>query len=318
MSQLQTLHLGANETDLEQAAALLAAGQLVAFPTETVYGLGADARDGTAVAKIYAAKERPSFNPLIVHLPDVASARAYVEWNDEAQALADRFWPGALSMVLPLRPDHGLSSLVTAGLDTLAIRVPNHPTAQKLLRLARAPIAAPSANPSGRISPTTAQHVMDGLMGKIAAVVDDGPCRVGLESTILGLMPKVQLLRHGGVSSEQIEKVLGRPVAQTTSTEISAPGQMQSHYAPNAAVRLDATDVCANEVLLGFGAIACDLNLSQSADLIEAAANLFDCLHRLDRTGKPIAVSPVPDIGLGRAINDRLRRAAAPRFGAAP
>lgn len=286
---------------------------MVAFPTETVYGLGADARNGTAVANIYAAKGRPSFNPLIVHVPDVASAKKYVVWNDTAQLLADHFWPGALTIVLPLRAGHGLSSLVTAGLDTLAIRVPKHTTAQRLLHLADTPIAAPSANPSGRISPTTAQHVLDGLAGKIAAVVDDGPCGVGLESTILGVTPNVTVLRHGGVTAEQIEAVLGIAVPHSAPSKITAPGQMNSHYAPNAAVRLDVVDAKKDEVLLGFGPMECDLNLSKSGDLIEAAANLFDHLHRLDKTGKPIAIAPIPQVGLGRAINDRLRRAAAPR-----
>ena len=313
MTTLQTLHLRAIEADLNMAAQLLRNGQLVGFPTETVYGLGADARDGTAVANIYDAKGRPSFNPLIVHVPDVASAKRYVQWNNTAQILADRFWPGALTLVLPLRDGHGLSSLVTAGLNTLAIRVPNHGTALRLLRLADAPIAAPSANPSGRISPTTAQHVLDGLAGKIAAVLDDGPCKVGLESTILGLTPDVALLRHGGVETEKIEDSLGITLTQSTPEKITAPGQMESHYAPKAHVRLDASNIEAGEVLLGFGTMNCDLNLSEHGDLIEAAANLFDHLHALDKTGKPIAVAPIPQIGLGRAINDRLRRAAAPR-----
>jgi L-threonylcarbamoyladenylate synthase len=313
MTTFSTLHLRAVESDLDRAAQLLRSGNLVAFPTETVYGLGADARNGTAVANIYAAKGRPSFNPLIVHVPDVASAKKYVVWNDTAQLLADHFWPGALTIVLPLRAGHGLSSLVTAGLDTLAIRVPKHTTAQRLLHLADTPIAAPSANPSGRISPTTAQHVLDGLAGKIAAVVDDGPCGVGLESTILGVTPNVTVLRHGGVTAEQIEAVLGIAVPHSAPSKITAPGQMNSHYAPNAAVRLDVVDAKKDEVLLGFGPMECDLNLSKSGDLIEAAANLFDHLHRLDKTGKPIAIAPIPQVGLGRAINDRLRRAAAPR-----
>jgi L-threonylcarbamoyladenylate synthase len=313
MTTLQTLHLRAIDADLERAASLLRDGQLVAFPTETVYGLGADARNGIAVANIYAAKGRPSFNPLIVHVPDVASAKRYVVWNDTAQILADRFWPGALTLVLPLRDGHGLSSLVTAGLDTLAIRVPNHKAAQRLLRLADAPIAAPSANPSGRISPTTAQHVLDGLAGKIAAVLDDGPCEVGLESTILEVVSDITLLRHGGVASEQIEDTLGITLVQSTPTKITAPGQMESHYAPKAHVRLNALSTEAGEVLLGFGPMDCDLNLSEHSDLIEAAANLFDHLHSLDKTGKPIAIAPIPQIGLGRAINDRLRRAAAPQ-----
>jgi L-threonylcarbamoyladenylate synthase len=313
MSTMRTLHLHANNADLAQAAGLLQSGGLVAFPTETVYGLGVDARNGKAVASVYAAKGRPSFNPLIVHVPNVASAQKYVVWNETAQQLADQFWPGALTMVLPLREGHGLSSLVTAGLHTLAIRVPNHPTAQRLLELANAPIAAPSANPSGRISPTTAQHVLDGLFGKIAAVLDDGACVVGLESTILGLTPDVALLRHGGVAVEAIEKMLSVNMPQETPKTISAPGQMESHYAPNEAVRLNASGAENGELFLGFGPMLCDLNLSENADLIEAAANLFDHLHQLDKIGKPIAITPIPQTGLGRAINDRLRRAAAPR-----
>jgi L-threonylcarbamoyladenylate synthase len=218
-----------------------------------------------------------------------------------------------LTIVLPLREGHGLSSLVTAGLETLAIRVPNHPTAQRLLELANAPIAAPSANPSGRISPTTAQHVLDGLFGKIAAVLDDGACTVGLESTILGLVPDVALLRHGGVAVETIEKMLSVGLSQETPKTITAPGQMESHYAPNEVVRLNVSSAMSDELFLGFGPMQCDLNLSENADLIVAAANLFDHLHQLDKIGKPIAIAPIPQTGLGRAINDRLRRAAAPR-----
>ena len=310
---MQTLHLHANDADLARAAGLLQSGDLVAFPTETVYGLGADARNGKAVASVYEAKGRPSFNPLIVHVPDVASAQKYVMWNETAQLLADQFWPGALTIVLPLREGHGLSSLVTAGLETLAIRVPNHPTAQRLLELANAPIAAPSANPSGRISPTTAQHVLDGLFGKIAAVLDDGACTVGLESTILDLAPDVALLRHGGVAVETIEKMLSVGLSQETPKTITAPGQMESHYAPNEVVRLNVSSAMSDELFLGFGPMQCDLNLSENADLIVAAANLFDHLHQLDKIGKPIAIAPIPQTGLGRAINDRLRRAAAPR-----
>ena len=313
MGTMQTMHLHANNANLVQAAGLLQSGGLVAFPTETVYGLGADARNAKAVASVYGAKGRPSFNPLIVHVPNVASAQKYVVWNETAQQLADQFWPGALTMVLPLREGHGLSYLVTAGLNTLAIRVPNQPTAQRLLELANAPIAAPSANPSGRISPTTAQHVLDGLSGKIAAVLDDGACLVGLESTILGLTPHVALLRHGGIAVEVIEQTLSIDLPQEASKTITAPGQMESHYAPNEAVRLNASYAESGELFLGFGPITCDLNLSQDADLIEAAANLFDHLHQLDKIGKPIAIAPIPQTGLGCAINDRLRRAAAPR-----
>ena len=305
--------LAPDEAGISRAAELLRAGQLVAFPTETVYGLGADARNGQAVADIYAAKGRPAFNPLIVHLPDVEAARSVAEWTDAADTLASAFWPGPLSLVVPLREGHGLSSLVTAGLETVALRVPAHPAATKLLRAAGTPVAAPSANPSGRISPTTAAHVIDGLGAKVAAVLDDGPCTVGLESTIVGLSGAPTLLRPGGLAVEDVEAVLGHGLAQPVAGEISAPGQISSHYAPKASLRLDVREPQDREVLLGFGPMACDLNLSQAGDLREAAANLFDALHRLDTLGRPIAVAPVPLHGLGIAINDRLRRAAAPR-----
>mgnify|MGYP003362186908 CR=1 FL=1 len=314
MPSIETLHLGASAPDLDRAARLLAAGQLVAFPTETVYGLGADARNGRAVAAIYAAKGRPSFNPLIVHVADAEAARTHVTWNDAAQKLADTFWPGPLTLVLPLRPGHAISELVTAGLDTLAVRVPAHPTARALLRAFGGPVAAPSANPSGRISPTTAAHVLAGLSGRIAAVVDDGPCAVGLESTIVGLAGAPALLRPGGVASEDIEAVLGTDLARNTPGEaISAPGQLLSHYAPAERVRLNAEAPRPGELFLGFGPMECDLNLSPTGDLEEAAATLFGHLHALDTLARPIAVAPIPDHGLGAAINDRLRRAAAPR-----
>ena len=313
MSSLKTQHIVASKTGISHAADLLKSGALVAFATETVYGLGADARNGQAVAQVYAAKGRPSFNPLIVHVPDVATAQKYVEWSDQAQQIADAFWPGALTLVMPLRADHGLSSLVTAGLSTLAIRVPNHPTAIALLRAADAPIAAPSANPSGQISPTTAAHVMAGLDGKIAAILDDGACRVGLESTILTLSPTPTLLRAGGVPAEKIEAALGHSLSAPTDDTITAPGQLASHYAPRARVRLNITNPDESDLFLGFGEMKCDLNLSQVGDLTEAAANLFDHLHQLDARDKPIAVAPIPMIGLGVAINDRLSRAAAPR-----
>ncbi|SFU03781.1 L-threonylcarbamoyladenylate synthase [Sedimentitalea nanhaiensis] len=315
MSHTDTAILTASTADLTRAAAMLARGETVAFPTETVYGLGADARSGPAVARIYAAKGRPTFNPLIAHVRDVASAKRYVTWTGTADRLAAAFWPGPLTLVLPLRADHGIASLVTAGLDTLAVRVPAHPAAQRLLALFDGPLAAPSANPSGRISATTAAHVLDGLGGRIAAVVDDGPCAVGLESTIIGLEGKdTTLLRPGGLPTETIEAVLGHSLGRRDQTEaLTAPGQMLSHYAPAAAVRLNATAARKGETLLGFGAMGCDLNLSRGADLAEAASNLFAHLHKLDQTGRPIAIAPVPNTGLGVAINDRLRRAAAPR-----
>ncbi|WP_348657217.1 L-threonylcarbamoyladenylate synthase [uncultured Sulfitobacter sp.] len=299
---------------IARAARLLQDGALVALPTETVYGLGADARNGEAVAGIYAAKGRPSFNPLIVHLPDNETAKRYVEWTDDADRLAQAFWPGALTLVLPLKPDSGLSSLVTAGLPSLAVRVPAHPAMRQVLQALNGPVAAPSANPSGKISATTAAHVLAGLDGKIAAVLDDGACSVGLESTIIGLTGlRPTLLRAGGLPSEAIEAALGQTLEIADGAEIIAPGQLASHYAPGAAVRLDAETAGPGEVLLGFGTMICDLNLSPAGDLTEAAANLFDHLHQLDATGQSIAVAPIPDHGLGRAINDRLARAAAPR-----
>lgn len=302
---------------IAQAAALLRAGQLVAFPTETVYGLGADACNGEAVAAIYAAKGRPSFNPLIVHLPSVEAAQRYVVWTDEADRLAQAFWPGPLTLVLPLLCGHGLSGLVTAGLPTLALRVPEKASARALLEAFGGPVAAPSANPSGKISPTTAHHVLDGLGNKIAAVLDDGPCSVGVESTIVGLDGAPALLRAGGLPLEALEAALGAPLALKTtpdgSTDITAPGQLQSHYAPKAPLRMNADAPRPGEVFLGFGPMACEENLSESGDLHEAAARLFDLLHKLDARGQPIAVAPVPTHGLGRAINDRLARAAAPR-----
>ncbi|GLT09336.1 threonylcarbamoyl-AMP synthase [Sulfitobacter porphyrae] len=299
---------------IARAAALLSSGQLVAFPTETVYGLGADARDGDAVARVYAAKGRPSFNPLIAHLADAGLARSYVQWSDMAEILATAFWPGPLTLVLPLKPRHGLSTLVTAGLDTVALRVPAHPAAHALLAAFGGPVAAPSANPSGRISPTTAAHVLAGLSGRIAAVLDDGPCTVGLESTIIGLDgPAPTLLRAGGLPQEAVEAALGRPLSVVSGAEVIAPGQLASHYAPRARVRLNATSAEAEEVMLGFGPVDGVLNLSPTGDLVAAASHLFDHLHQLDAMNRPIAVAPIPDHGLGRAINDRLRRAAAPR-----
>lgn len=309
-----TQELTADPGGIAQAADFLRRGLLVAFPTETVYGLGGDARNGQAVASIYEAKGRPSFNPLIAHVASVGAAQRFVQWSDQAEQLAQAFWPGPLTLVLPLREGHGISSLVTAGLDTLAVRVPAHPTARALLADVDGPVAAPSANPSGQISPTTAAHVWSGLDGRIAAVLDDGPCGVGLESTIVGLAGEPTLLRPGGVALDRIERVLNMPLHLHQSGDLlTAPGQLQSHYAPDAPVRLNATARQGDEVLLGFGPVECDLNLSVEGRLTEAAANLFAALHRLNETGRPIAVSPIPDAGLGAAINDRLRRAAAPR-----
>jgi L-threonylcarbamoyladenylate synthase len=312
-----TLTLSPDQAGISQAAELLAAGELVAFPTETVYGLGGDARSDRAVARIYEAKGRPSFNPLIVHLPDLPSVEAIAEVGPHGRRLAAAFWPGPLTLVLRLLPDSGLSPLVTAGLSTVAIRVPAHPVAQRLLRAFAGPVAAPSANPSGRVSPTRAEHVLDGLSGRIAAVVDGGPCTVGLESTIVLADPDPVLLRPGGLPVEVLEAALGEPLAVGGDAgKPTSPGQLASHYAPEAAIRLDATDARAGEVLVGFGPVAGQLTLSQSGDLVEAAARLFHILREADQRAGPggrIAFAPVPETGLGRAINDRLRRAAAPR-----
>jgi L-threonylcarbamoyladenylate synthase len=315
MSKFQ--HLSDSDADVSRAAGILAQGGLVAFPTETVYGLGGDARNDTAVARIFEAKGRPGFNPLIVHLPHLEAAREIAVFDHDAAALAQAFWPGPLTLVLPLRSGAGISPLVSAGLDTIAIRVPEHPLAVRLLSAFGGPVAGPSANPSGRISPTRAQHVIDGLESRIDAVLDGGACGVGLESTIVGFDPVPGLLRPGGLPAEAVEACLGTALAGvtgTTETTPSAPGQLTSHYAPNAPVRLNVTTPDADETLLGFGPVEAALNLSASGDLVEAAANLFHALRQLDASGVgKIAVSPVPDHGLGAAINDRLRRAAAPR-----
>ncbi len=307
--------ISAASPGFDTAAGILRAGGLVAFPTETVYGLGGDARNDTSVARIFEAKGRPRFNPLIVHVTSIDAAKELVEWPVDADILAQAFWPGPLTLVLPLRPGTGLSPLVTADLPTLAIRMPEHPVARALLDAFGGPVAAPSANPSGRISPTTAQHVAQGLSGRIEGILDGGTCAVGLESTILGLAEGPVLLRPGGLPVEAIERALQRAVSvHSTDDPLVAPGQLASHYAPHATVRLNATDLQPGEVMLGFGAVEAKLNLSPAGDLIEAAANLFHHLHTLDDTGaKAIAVSPIPDHGLGRAINDRLTRAAAPR-----
>jgi L-threonylcarbamoyladenylate synthase len=302
-------------TGLARAAALLAEGCLVAFPTETVYGLGGDARSDLAVARIYEAKGRPRFNPLIAHVSDMDMARGLAVFDARAEALAARFWPGPLTLVLPLRAEAGLSPYVTAELPTVAIRMPAHPVARALIADFGGPIAAPSANPSGRISPTRAAHVIDGLSGRIAAVIDGGACAVGVESTILGVFDRIELLRAGGVPVEAIEALTGPLALGGHGPKPNAPGQLASHYAPEAPVRLEASDPRPGEVRLGFGPGAADLNLSPKGDLVEAAANLFHLMREADRRagGRVIAVAPIPETGLGRAINDRLRRAAAPR-----
>ena len=320
---MQTLRLTADPQGVAQAARLLAAGETVAIPTETVYGLAADATNGDAVARIYAAKGRPAFNPLIVHVAGMDAARAIGHFDGPALALAQAFWPGALTLVVPVAPGAGIASLVTAGLDTVAIRMPAHPLARQLLTELGRPVAAPSANPSGRISPTSADHVLDpddGLGGRIAAVLDGGACPVGVESTIIGWRDgAAALLRPGGIPAEAIEAALGgvpllRPDMQAASAGDApdAPGQLLSHYAPRVPVRLNAVTAGPDETHVGF-ATPGPFSLTETGDLVQAASRLFEVLRRADRLGRPIAVAPIPDHGLGVAINDRLRRAAAPR-----
>lgn len=305
-----------NASEIAQAARILRDGGLVAFPTETVYGLGADATSDRAVARVYEAKGRPSFNPLIVHVPDLAAAEKLGEFAEDARRLAATFWPGPLTIVVPRRKECPVSMLASAGLPSLALRVPAHLIAQALLKAVDRPVVAPSANPSGRMSPTTAAHVRVGLGGKVDFILDGGPCAVGVESTIVGFLGDApEFLRPGGIAREEIERVMGHKLAKARATDTPvAPGQLESHYAPHAQLRLDAETPRPGEIYLGFGERDGERNLSRSGDLVEAAANLFRMLHELDETGaKSIAVAPIPHQGLGEAINDRLRRAAAPR-----
>jgi L-threonylcarbamoyladenylate synthase len=316
------------DANIARAADLLRAGELVAFPTETVYGLGADATDDRAVASIFEAKGRPRFNPLIVHFPDMGAAEAVVRFDERAEKLAETLWPGALTLVLPRRADSPLSLLVSAGLESVAVRVPNHPVARSLLKAVGRPIAAPSANRSGAVSPTTPLHVAESLRDRVGLILAAGRCPIGLESTVLDLTgADPVLLRPGGVTREELEALLGTkvltPEHQPPGADPDAPkspGMLASHYAPGCPVRLGAHDAAADEALLSFGPDtfvrggAARLNLSPQGDLFEAAANLFAMLRALDRPEhSAIAVMSIPEQGLGVAINDRLRRAAAPR-----
>lgn len=307
---------------LARAAARLRAGGLVAFPTETVYGLGGDATDARAVAAVFAMKGRPRFNPLIIHVAGLAAAETYGVFDDRARRLAAAFWPGALTLVVPRRAGRGIAELATAGLDTVALRVPAHGIAQALLAAAGVPLAAPSANRSGRVSPTRAEHVAADLAGEPVLILDGGPTRHGIESTVVSVAAAhVVLLRPGAVTAPAIAAVLGEPLARAAATSHApaSPGMLPSHYAPRAAVRMHATTVDEGEALLAFGPHTPPSrgpvrNLSPSGDLHEAAANLFAALRHLDASGAgTIAVMAIPDTGLGEAINDRLRRAAAPR-----
>jgi L-threonylcarbamoyladenylate synthase len=324
--EIATRTMHANAKAIAEAARVLRAGGLVAFPTETVYGLGADATNGAAVARLYAAKGRPRFNPLIVHVADLATAQRLGKFDGAASALAAAFWPGPLTLVLPKTNDCPVAELATAGLDTIAVRVPDHPVAHALIETTGRPLVAPSANRSGHVSPTTAAHVTADLGGRIDLILDAGPTRVGVESTIVACLPDDPvLLRPGGVARAAIERVLAAPLSEPARAQVhapQAPGMLPSHYAPATRLRLAATAVEAHEALLAFGptlppgaaqAVAM-LNLSPTSDLVEAAANLFANLRALDRVAaRAIAVMPVPHEGLGEAINDRLARAATPR-----
>ena len=303
----------ADDAAITAAAQLLHAGQIVTIPTETVYGLAADAQNAEAVAHIYAAKGRPDFNPLIVHVRDRKAAEKLGLFNATAQALAEAFWPGPLTLVLPLKQGAPVARAVTAGLPTIAIRCPNHPVMQALLLKSDLSLAAPSANRSGAISPTRADHVLKGLGGAVPMILDGGPCSAGLESTIVAVRDDGwQVLRPGPVSATLIEQTLGYPPLSVPMSAIEAPGQMASHYAPSKPVRLNVTVPEKGEYLIGFGAIAGDVNLSATGDLAQAAANLFEALHNADASlATAIAVAPIPHEGIGIAINDRLSRAAA-------
>jgi L-threonylcarbamoyladenylate synthase len=301
---METRVLPFDDEAIAQAARLILAGEPVAAPTETVYGLAADATDAEAVARIYEAKGRPSFNPLIVHVLELAEAERIGDFSAQARDLAEDHWPGPLTLVVPLRKETWIASIVTAGLPTIGLRVPAHPAMQALLRAAGRPLAAPSANASGSISPTRAEHVLKSLGGRIPLIIDGGPTERGLESTIVAATGgPLRLLRPGPIVID---------AEPASADRIEAPGQLASHYAPSKPLRLNATEAEPDDYLIGFGGIAGDANLSRSGNLVEAAAQLFELLHKADASSKPrIAVAPVPDQGLGTAINDRLRRAAA-------
>ena len=304
---METRILPFSDAAVAEAARLILAGEPVAVPTETVYGLAADATNAEAVARIYEAKGRPSFNPLIVHVSGFAEAERIAAFDSRARELAQKHWPGPLTVVAPLKPDSGIASLVTAGLRTVAVRVPGHRAIRTLLGVVGRPLAAPSANASGAISPTRAEHVMRSLGGSIPLIIDDGPSHAGIESTIVAESEgELRLLRRGPID------VPGASLA--SGEKVESPGQLASHYAPSKPLRLGAPDSARDEYLIGFGDVDGDASLSPSGDLVEAAARLFDLLHQAESSEKSrIAVAPVPETGLGAAINDRLRRAAAPR-----
>jgi L-threonylcarbamoyladenylate synthase len=343
MHRLVTRVARASVGAVKDAKSVLAAGGLVAFPTETVYGLGADATNDKAVARLYAVKERPSINPLIAHVADLATAERLAVFNDTALRLAKAFWPGPLTLVLPKAPHCPVGLLATAGLDTIAVRVPGHPVAHQILAAFGKPVVAPSANRSGEVSTTTAQHVLHDLRDRIELLINDGPAPLGIESTIISCVGEPTLLRSGAIDRAAVEKVLGAPLAthghhghahhghakshpSSHGPAPVAPGMLASHYAPRTPLRLNATNVSPDEALLAFGPTApagaaeavATLNLSPRGDLVEAAAHLFAHLRSLDTEGaEAIAVAPIPEQGIGEAINDRLRHAAAPRETAA-
>ncbi len=319
---METLTIGAASTGtIRQAARIIHKGGLVAFPTETVYGLGADATNDRAVAGIFEAKARPRFNPLIVHVTGRDAALEIADWSDLAERLAARFWPGPLTLILRRTANCRISKLVSAGGETVALRAPSHPLASALLEASGLPIAAPSANPAGKISPTTAEHVKSGLGARVDMILDGGACPVGVESTVLDITAdRPRLLRPGGLARAEIEAVVGDELATAASTaggdhSTRSPGQLESHYAPSRPVRLNAEAVTADEALLAFGPTPLEganitANLSESGDLTEAAANLFAMMHALDQPHvSGIAVMPIPPVGLGEAIRDRLKRA---------
>ena len=312
---VDTRVIPADEAGIAEAVSLIRRGQPVAVPTETVYGLAADASWDQAVAAIYAAKRRPAFNPLIVHVGDLTMAAEIASLPPLALRLAESFWPGPLTMVLKRRDDARIARLATAGLPTVALRMPAHPVIRALIGATGKPLAAPSANASGAISATRAEHVAHSLAGRVPLVLDGGATEVGIESTIIAIeADRLRLLRPGGLTVDALEAVAGAPIEVGTGDAIEAPGQLSSHYAPGKPLRLGAVRAEPGEFLIGFGEIAGATSLSPRGDLVEAAARLFDLLHRADASdARGIAIAPVPDVGLGRAINDRLKRAAAPR-----
>jgi len=312
---MKTKILNSDKYGIKTAAAQLRAGKLVAFPTETVYGLGANAYINEAVASIYEAKRRPSFNPLIVHFNNVDDVKQQVVWNEWSEKIAEKFWPGAVTFILNRTKNCQLSLLVSAGLDTVAVRIPSNKIANKLIEESGCPIAAPSANASGKISPTTAEHVETSLGSRIPYIVNGGSCAIGLESTVIDLSGEnPKLLRFGGVTLGQLNAIIGPISLCYNKNIILSPGMLSRHYAPDTPIRLNATKFSKTETVLGFGpgAPTSAFNLSSTGNLIEAAANLFNFMHKLNKPGaSPIAVMPIPEVGLGRAINDRLRRSAA-------